>query len=518
MTDWKSRLEHYEAPVQQHIVEMGIHVYEKNKRFIPLDMGLENERLSLYSDKQEQIQERIQELKNELQTVKTHYQTRIQTQHKEYQYEIEKAYKDGMNTNLSRLDEQKQELDQIKQLKSRLEQEREELSKKIAYIRDETIQKVEQQYKNELSQLQERIQQERQDKEKMFELKQMVANETLRNENEKNQFRLAQLEQELEQSKQQIDEYKKLYESSTKGIQFEKIIMEKMEEYNHRHLGNVWTISHVGQIQGGQKGDIQLFHKELDIRVLIDLKNKKTVDKNDILKFLNDVNKEDNQCQIGLLVATGRIWNKRLFDLENENKINVYMSNFTVDQVGILFTSLELAIERWNATKKDVDIYKYRMKLQYLHQFFKRQLDVLKREMDKIRGEMTTIENEYYTLFKVHIDIDKHSSDKQLKEKSKKSTTTNSTNSTNSTIFCVETEPESVKDTTHSFSYDDKSLDSLESQYNDIKGTRSNYAIAYIHPDTNQSILQYFSCKASKTRRINHLKKEGIHVESVAIH
>lgn len=496
-------LEPYSPPTQEWIVNTGIEVYERSQT-------LEYSSSSAIQPEPHSIQHYLDEiahLRTQLDTARTHYQQSVQSQYllgrqeehqtqqtlidrlqqelsslqeenarvrREMRETREKGYKEGQQSMTFQLDELTQSLDRVRSERTQLLE-----------TREQELYKMKMDYADQLTYLRQEVEREKREKREIYELRDQLVQETTSRIHDQYTSQLKDMKQHVETMETQIQRYQELYEATNKGIEYEKLITTRMEEYNHTHLGNQWDIQHVGQITGGGKGDIQLVHRMLGVRVLIDLKNKNEVGKQDIQKFLCDVENTDNQCDIGMLIARGRIYTKRLFHMEQpKDKPHIYISNFKVDHIGMLFSSLDMACEQWQQHQSAMNMDDYRKHLKNLYIFFRRQRDQTIRETEKMKTKMTEIGDDYYKHFKQNIELDM--------EQEKKTTTT--ANHTLVIETAVDGEPT-------------QSLAMLE-KTSDVIGKRTKYALLYT--EGGKQKLQYFRGNHARQKKKSLLHSRNI--------
>lgn len=549
-------LEPYSTKTQQWIVSSGIELYERSKT-IPQDIHLNESHPPKEST--QHYQDEIARLRNQFDEMRIYYkqiiqdeynrgrqeeQTRYQTIHEQLQQDIhslqeeltqtrrenrenrEIGYKEGQCYSEQKQQELISSLQFIKQERDTLNEKNQQLSQKLVSSRQEIAEQLHQHHQNELTRLRTEIEQEKQEKREILTMREQMIQHQTSLLQQQYTTQVNEMNKTIQTMESQIQRYQELYEATGKGIEYEKLVVSRMEDYNHQYLGNQWHIQHVGQLKGGGKGDIQLVHRELGVRVMIDLKNKNEVGKQDIQKFLKDVETTENQCDIGMLITRGRIFTKRLYHVEQpKDKLHMYISNFKTDQIGMLFTSLDMACEKWHNQHKDMNLDEYRKHLCSLFLFFRKQHDLSQREVDKMKTQMNEIGDKYYKCFHVNIELDMDANKKnKLHEpiqsqqphepsnktskpsKTSKPCLTVDTSQTNTDIDSTEQEEKEQK-ADHTEPTPFTSLEQLETTCQVI-GKRSKYAIVYEKQGNKK--LHYFRGDSVRQKKIQTLHQQGI--------
>lgn len=543
-------LDSYSVKTQHWIVSAGIDLYERSKTILH-DTHTEDSDHTPLSVPQHHIDE-ITHLRNQLNEMRDYYkqvvheeytrgrqeeQSRYQTRQEQLQQDIhtlqeelsqtrretmenrEKGYKEGLDESQRKLQDITHTLASLKEERDTLHQHNQSLSQKLITSRQEIASHLHEQHENELTRLRTEIEQEKQEKREILCMREQMIEKQTALLQQQYTTQVNDMQATIQGMESQIQRYQELYEATGKGIEYEKLVVSRMEEYNHQYLGNQWHIQHVGQLKGGGKGDIQLVHRELGVRVILDLKNKNEVGKLDIQKFIKDVETTENQCDIGMLIARGRIFTKRLYHVEQpKDKLHMYISNFKTDQIGFLFTSLDMACEKWRTHQKDMNMDEYRQHLFSLFLFFRKQHDMCLREVDKMKAQMTEIGDKYYKCFNTTIELDMDANKKQTS--STGNTVTTNTTNTIQPLLVVDTSQNSTSVPTPSSTHTSTtemindldtahmSLDTLETTCTQVVGKRSKYAIVYDTQDGKK--LHYFRGDSTRQKKIQSLQQKGI--------
>jgi hypothetical protein len=197
-----------------------------------------------------------------------------------------------------------------------------------------------------------------------------------------------------------------LYIHNNKGGEYEKVIVEEIEEYNNTHLDSIWDITHVGQSLG-HKGDIVLIHKETKMRAMIDCKNHDSVPKEHRDKFICDMENKHNNYDIGLMVSRGKIKTKKKYEEnDKDNKKLVYISDYCLGNPGFIFVLLErFNIERQNNTNQGADMSNFKTHLEDCYNETKKQKDLFERQLSGSQKRVDELTSQYNRIFGEDIAI-----------------------------------------------------------------------------------------------------------------
>ena len=184
-----------------------------------------------------------------------------------------------------------------------------------------------------------------------------------------------QLNKNIEDLKKKNKWYYDLYESKEKGTNYEEELYPKMLDYNDKYLNSGWAITHIGQVMG-EKSDFHFKHKETDNVILIDTKN--NLPTNPIAStdnFVRDVTDKKTNAIGGIMLANGRICNKKSFEINMVNdKCLMYVSNFDRNNIEYIFSLLDEINELTRLKKtsgdkdrlKDILIENYKREIQQI--------------------------------------------------------------------------------------------------------------------------------------------------------
>jgi hypothetical protein len=140
--------------------------------------------------------------------------------------------------------------------------------------------------------------------------------------------------------------YYSLYEDKSKGKNYEEELYPKLLDYNDTHLNSIWQITHVGSVLS-EKTDFHFRHKDTNVVVLLDTKN--NLPTNPVVstaEFERDVLRKETNANGGIMLANGNIACKKRFEINKiQQKIMVYVSLFERDNIGFIFSLLDMIVE-----------------------------------------------------------------------------------------------------------------------------------------------------------------------------
>jgi len=140
--------------------------------------------------------------------------------------------------------------------------------------------------------------------------------------------------------------YYSLYEDKSKGKNYEEELYPKLLDYNDKHLNSIWQITHVGSVLS-EKTDFHFRHKDTSVVVLLDTKN--NLPTNPVVstaEFERDVLRKETNANGGIMLANGNIACKKRFEINKvQQKTLVYVSLFERDNIGFIFTLLDMIVE-----------------------------------------------------------------------------------------------------------------------------------------------------------------------------
>lgn len=239
-----------------------------------------------------------------------------------------------------------------------------------------------------------------------------------------------ELRENIEELKNENNYYKKLYVEKSKGTFYENELFPRMEEYNDTKLNNKWRILHVGS-SCSSKCDFHFQNKDTGEIILIDTKNNEKhsmVRSTDIDKFINDVNKIGNSAIGGILIANNQISKKKNFEMNIVNKkILIYISNFNFENVGFIFSMLDLICQQSKTVKSSFDEETIKNNFIESYKFSVDRYNNLLLEKRKYENEMDQMKTKYFTLFNDDLELVYKGIDKlveNVKNKTNKDVTT----------------------------------------------------------------------------------------------
>lgn len=286
-----------------------------------------------------------------------------------------------------------------------------------------------------------------------------------------------QYEYKIDDLQKKVNYYYNLYVDINKGSFYEKDLFEKMEEYNNKKLNNVWRITHVGNYS--EKCDFQFRNKDNGNIILLDTKNNtvnKPVPKNDIDKFIRDINNKENNAIGGILLANDAISNKKSYEMNIVNKkITIYVSHFSFTNVAFIFTILDKIMDTNKTNMTSVDNEYLKRILTDEYKFIKERINNNICERKKIDQRLQEISDNYFNTFNDDIEL-------EISKKGKKSNTQNTSNT-------------QILD-----------FNKLEEDRK-IVGKRSKYYLQY--EKDGERIIQYFQSNYPRSKKIQKLNEEN---------
>lgn len=430
---WQARLAAYDPEEQSHIVELGIEVYQKDSAFIA---GRQEGEITqrMHRDFQNSLDERNERcvtLEHELEKLRTQMLQEKEQQSEEYQRLQQRLRETRENTREEVEDEIREKVERLndemtaaletkKSLETKYHKTLEKMMNDNEKIRSECAQEKQQAIERIVEDYKQRLQNEKEHNQFSRELLDNMIYEKIENETRTLKQTIETLEKECAEQSQKAQHYYDMYEGSSKGQNYEKEIETRLSEWVEKN-GEQFIVEHVGQVSQGHRGDIVLEHKDLQKRIMIDLKNKKTATKNDITQFKRDMMNERNNYHIGLLVCNGKIQTKQAFEVEEYNgKYLVYLSYYKTNQTeylgSILFQQLGVMREKRDA----VDLEKYREKLLEDYAWFSKMATQSKATYDDCVKQIERIDCEFSKQFGKDIGEYQRDCERIGKQKEKK--------------------------------------------------------------------------------------------------
>lgn len=218
------------------------------------------------------------------------------------------------------------------------------------------------------------------------------------------------LKNEINDYKKKLEKYNNLQINSVlKGKPFEEYIEKELNDYIENNLNNIWELKNRSNEIG--KGDYLLINKYSNFRIMLEIKNNKTIVSATVYeqlpKFYNDIENTINNYDAGLMISSGRIQGKKNYEIENiNNKICGYLQNYKLNNPEHIMFMIELIHNKINDIKKKdniiiSDIIEYEKK-EYI--IIKNSVNTKKRDYENM---LKLLENKKkFILETFNIDID----------------------------------------------------------------------------------------------------------------
>lgn len=281
-----------------------------------------------------------------------------------------------------------------------------------------------------------------------------------------------------EDLKRENEYYYNLYVDKSKGKFYETELYPRLLEYNTKHMGGQWHIEHVGSTTS-EKCDFVFKHKDNDATILLDTKNNiqsQSVNNIDMDKFLRDVSLGDNKAIGGILLANSRICNKKEFEVnEHQGRTLVFISNYNQDNVGFVFSLLDLIYSKYKEDQKDIDVSRVKQGTIDDIKFLKERSNIINNEKRKIESYLVSLENRFITLYGQNID--------EWVNSIKKTTNIDKNDINNKEII---------------------DFDEIEKNRT-IIGKRTKYYLCYDDPVSKEPKIQYFQNNSRKKSKMEKL-------------
>lgn len=330
---------------------------------------------------------------------------------------------------------------------------------------------LKEEHKEQITYTRKKHEEERYEKKKLIEL----FNERMEKEIEQQMkgFRL-----QNEELKKQNDYYYNLYVDKSKGKFYETELYPRLLEYNTKYMGGLWKIDHVGSACS-EKCDFVFKHKDSEISILMDTKNNissKPVSNGEMDKFLRDISLGENKAIGGILLANSRICNKKEFEInEHQGRTLVFISNFNQDNVGFIFSLLDLIHYKHKEEQKEVNMVRLKEGVVNDIKFLKERCNSVVNEKRKLDSYIMVLENRFMELYGMSIE---------------------EWNTQGMSINSV------VKETCNEImDFDELEKDRI------VIGKRTKYYLCYEDERTGENRIQYFQ---SNSRRETRMKKIGL--------
>ena len=339
------QLNGYDSKAQEYIINMGLFMYGKSKEFFIKELSKET-LLSEYNheyDSQKALREK-QEMHDILIKKENEIQELKENQYKEY---------DSLRSKIE--SEQREHIDFLKETLNNTKKEKEILTSNLNIF-----------------------------------IKEKVETET------------KYLSDKIAELETKNNEYYKRYEKQTKGKYYEKdLLMPAFEEYNETYLDNRWEITHVGDV--ARKTDFIFKDKNTKKMIMIDSKNnnERKVGTSDMEKFKRDIFHELSFAVGGIMIANGKIGTKKSYELNEEGgKILIYISNFHLENVGMIFSQLDIIIDL--TTNKSESAFTNEILKRNMKEYYKNDLAIfynLERQKKQIDKNLIVLATNYNQMF-----------------------------------------------------------------------------------------------------------------------
>jgi hypothetical protein len=384
-----------------------------------------------------------------------------------YEKCLEFNLKNISTSNLSKWNNEEQ-LKKIKDENKNLKDNIQKLNNNLYLVREEEREKGE---KN-IEYFKEQLKNTNDEKRKFIELyKQNVEREVLE--------KTLNLKEQIEELQSKNDYYYKLYVDTSKGKNYEEELYPKMLDYNDKYLNSIWSITHVGSVLS-EKTDFHFNRKDLNLTILLDTKNNLSTNPvANTQNFVRDVTKKETNAIGGIMLANGNICNKKKFELNKINdKILLYVSEFKRDNIGYIFSLLDMIIDfsRVKESGLDKNILKKILKQNYKNE--QTNLENLEKNKKSILKNIQAIIEDYNIYFKEDIEM-------EIKNEEVNSSSTRVKEKTSEEII---------------------NFDEIEKD-KQVIGKRSKYYLIYEEKGENK--MQYFINNYQRNRKLKSLEKKN---------
>lgn len=403
--DWHARLAAFEPEEQTHIIETGIEVYQKNSAFIACrqEGEITQKMQRSFQNSLDERNERCTKLEQELETIKIQREEDYQYLQRLIRETREKSREEVENEMHEKFERLNKELYSALEDKKTFEIKYHETFEKMVSEHESIRSNYEQEKQQIIERItkdyEQRLQNEKEHNQFSRELVEETIRQRIENETQTLKQTIETLQKECDEQTQKVQQYYDMYEGSSKGQIYEKEIEARLSSWVENN-GEQFVVEHVGQVSQGHRGDIVLEHKELQKRIMIDLKNKKTSTKNDITQFKRDMMNERNNYHIGLLVCAGKIQTKQAFEIEEYNgKYLVYLSYYKTNQTEYLYSIIFQQLKLMREKKDTVDLENYRQKLLDDYVWFNKMAIQTKATYDDCINQIKSIDCEFSKQF-----------------------------------------------------------------------------------------------------------------------
>jgi len=219
--------------------------------------------------------------------------------------------------------------------------------------------------------------------------------------------KMSHLSKQIEELEKKNKWYYSLYEDKSKGKNYEEELYPRILDYNDNHLNAIWQITHVGSVLS-EKTDFHFRHKDLEVSILLDTKN--NLPTNPVVstaEFERDVARKETNAIGGIMLANGGISCKKRFEINKiQDKYLVYVSEFDRNNVGYIFSLLDLIVEMSKVTEEPCN--KDALRRILLENYRREQVTIesIERMRKVAQKNMENIVADYNIYFKEDIEID----------------------------------------------------------------------------------------------------------------
>ena len=278
---------------------------------------------------------------------------------------------------------------------TQLKKQYENLSSRVSEIRDEEYRRGE----LKVTEYKDALLQERQRCDKILD--------ALKSDTERQiAYKTEHLSKQLAELEAKNKWYYSLYEDKSKGKNYEEELFPKLLDYNDKQLNSIWQITHVGSVLS-EKTDFHFRHKDLGFVLLLDTKN--NLPTNPVVstsEFERDVTRKETNAIGGIMLANGGISCKKRFEINKiQEKYLVYVSEFERNNIGYIFSLLDLIVEMSRAVDPTCNKETLR---RILLEDYKRELsniESLERMKKNAQKNLENIVADFATYFKEDIEM-----------------------------------------------------------------------------------------------------------------
>ena len=215
------------------------------------------------------------------------------------------------------------------------------------------------------------------------------------------------LSKQIEELEKKNKWYYSLYEDKSKGKNYEEELYPRILDYNDKHLNAIWQITHVGSVLS-EKTDFHFRHKDLETTILLDTKN--NLPTNPVVstaEFERDVTRKETNAIGGIMLANGGISCKKRFEINKiQDKYLVYVSEFDRNNVGYIFSLLDLIVEMSRVTEEPCNKETLRRVLLENYRREQATIESIERMRKVTQKNMENIVADYNIYFKEDIEMD----------------------------------------------------------------------------------------------------------------